>query len=122
MDNKILVIIFKFNIISTYKIKHKCFSVNPKSKKFCYCTQKSGYKSRYINLKVYLKVFAWNTVKNMFRIVCIIIFNKQKITLIYLHKMLIYQGYFTNFILLNADCQNRTGDLFFTRETLYQLS
>ena len=34
MDNKILVIIFKFNIISTYKIKHKCFSVNQKAKSF----------------------------------------------------------------------------------------
>ena len=64
---------------------------------------KNGYKSRYINLKAYLKVFARNTAKNVFRIVCIIIFNKQKITLTYQQKTLIYQGYFTNFILLNAD-------------------
>ena len=42
------------------------------------CTQKSGYKSRYLNLKAYRKVFIRNKVKNVFHIVCIIIFNKQK--------------------------------------------
>ena len=42
-----------------------------KSKNTYYYT-KSGYKSRYIKLKAYLKVFARNTAKNVFRIVCII--------------------------------------------------
>ena len=75
----------------------------PKSKKFCHCTQKRGYKYRYISHSAYLKVFTRNTAKNVFRIVCIIIFNKQKITLTYQQKTLIYQGYFTNFTLPNAD-------------------
>ena len=69
------------------------------------CTQKRGYKYRYISHSAYRKVFIKNTGKNVFRIVCIIIFNKQKITLTYQQKTLIFQGYLTNFIRLNADCQ-----------------
>ena len=81
-------------------VKHFCSFF---LKKFCHCTQKRSYKYRYISHSAYLKVFARNTAKNVFRIVCIIIFNKQKITLTYQQKTLIYQGYFTNFTLLNAD-------------------